>query len=111
MIPAKVNFTIYQNTTFKRRLRFDTLDLTGCSAKMQLRDSIGGVLFETLNNDDGEAVVTGGTPSYIDLSLAPVVTADLDENAVYDLILTFPNGEVFRIIEGKITMSLGVTEL
>ncbi|MBD1554758.1 hypothetical protein [Pseudomonas typographi] len=77
-------------------------DLTGYAARMQVRDRVGGVLLLNLSSDS--AAERDGTIT-LDTSLAAIIIA-LDaattaaipwQNAVYDLEIESPTGEVYPI--------------
>lgn len=117
MQPASVNFTMKQGATFDDSMVFtDTnnvpVDLTGWSAKMQLRlnrfDPDPPIL--TLSTDDGTIAL--GNQGLVQFQLQGSVTAALNFTRVaYDLFLYGPNnGEPAACIaEGYITLNPAVT--
>lgn len=109
MKPAKKNLTVVQTATFARRLRFPSLDLTGASAHMQIREAPGGALYADLTVANGGITITPGLPSIIDLLIPASVTASIPGNGIYDLVLRMPGGVVYRVLEGGIHLSRGVT--
>lgn len=97
------------------------VDLTGCQAKMQIRAerSPSATLIATLASYPKP--LGGPDPWYVGLGitelegkiaidLSPSETDDLAPGTYwYDMIVTFPGGEVRRIIEGQVTVDEGVT--
>jgi len=82
------------------------VDLTGMTARMQVRDVSEQVLVE-LTTENGR-ISLGGASGKITLSIDAATTADLDRGGVYDLELV--NGaEVTRVIMGKASLSKEVT--
>ena len=113
--PAKLKFTIYQGATFRRRLSWRTvsgapINLTGCTARMQVREDIDApaVLLE-LSTDNGR-IVLGGTAGTVDLLVDAVTTAAIAwESGVWDLEIAHPGGDVTRLAEGGIGVRREVT--
>lgn len=90
-------------------------DLTGCSARMQIRDSVGGAVLLSLSSDP-DSVRDGEIE--IDLSLAaltvrlnPTVTAAIDwVRGVYDLELITLGGNIYPVTAiSKVTVGNEVT--
>lgn len=88
----------------------EVLDLTGYSARMQIRDSAGGdFLLDELTSavDDGIVLGLGS----ITLERGPGATTDYPVGAyVYDLQVTDANDVVQVWFEGAFTVVQGVTE-
>lgn len=112
---AKQNFTIEQGATFKKRMIWRNkngrpIDLTGYTAKMQLRTAASSStsILDLLTSNS--RITIDGTHGIIDLLVSATDTAALSVmTAVYDLILTSPTGTVTRLLEGKITITPGVS--
>jgi hypothetical protein len=90
-------------------------DLTGCSARMQIRDRIGGTVLLSLDSDtttepDGEIEVDETLAALI-VRLTPTVTAAIAWlKGVYDLELVTPGGSVYPITAiSKVTVGAEVT--
>lgn len=88
-------------------------DLTGGSARMMFRESVDSdaVLYEAASQS-GEITVGGalGAQSNINLEIDAAATAAMAfESAVYDLLVTAPDGKTRRLIEGKVWVRRGVT--
>ena len=82
------------------------VDLTGCSAKMMIRDPAGVLLLE-LSMDNGRLVAGDGR---IVITLTAAETAAITwTKGRYDLELTMSNGDVTRWAEGEAVVSQEVT--
>lgn len=83
------------------------IDLTGYTANLQFR---ANPLSSTILYDASVDLVLGGTAGTITLTIPASATALFTWwQAVYDLILTDSSGNVTRLLEGKVTVSPGVT--
>ena len=118
MAAAKLNLNIEQGATWRYTLmakqgvdaNAPALDLTGYSARMQLRAELPdtAVLLE-LTTANRRITITP-LAGRIDLLLTATETAALSfEAAVYDLELASSGGEVTRLVKGKVTLTLEVT--
>lgn len=138
--PAKSNLQIYQGATFHKNYRllsypYDVkevdgilvnsitglpalesdltpIDLTGCSARMQVRSSVDSadVLLELTTANGG--IMLGGALGTIDLYVSDEDTTALGWTAgVYDLELEYSNGEVVRRLFGSVYVSPEVTRV
>jgi hypothetical protein len=109
------NFTIQQGATWT--LSFEWLDdagvpidLTGCTARMQLRAVVGSAVLLELSTTNGRLTLTGAL-GVIRLQVDAATTATLDrESGVYDLRITYPTGQVDVAIYGQFTLQLAVTK-
>jgi hypothetical protein len=115
MPAATYNFEVEQGTTLVKPLVYkDSLgapvNLTGYSAKMQIRPSISSeeVLLE-LSTVNGKIVIVP-LLGKLTLTMSPADTSALtSRRARYDLEITAGDGSVTRLIEGEITVSREVT--
>jgi len=84
------------------------VDLTGATARMQVRDKPGGELLLELSTANGGLTMTGaGT---IDRAISAAATAAITwAEGVYDLEVTYADGTVHRYFEGAVTVSPEVT--
>jgi hypothetical protein len=83
------------------------VDLTGCSARMQIRDKPGGRLLLELSSGSGLTLEPAGA---LHREISAEQTAALDfQAAVYDLEVTFADGTVQRWAEGEVVLSPQVT--
>jgi hypothetical protein len=84
------------------------IDLTGATARMQIRAQIGGALLLELNTDNGGLAITG--PGTLTRTLTAAQTAALTwTEAVYDLEVEYADGTVQRYLQGAVTVSREVT--
>jgi hypothetical protein len=109
MQPANLDLTIYKGSTFVKTLQWKTgtpavaVDLTGCTARMQVRKSpCDTVVLETLTTENGKIVITDATDGKIQIKIsAETSTAYTFVSGVYDLEIVFSDNTVTRIIEGN----------
>lgn len=86
-------------------------DLTGYTAKLQVRPTAGGAVILTADSTAG-TITLGGAQGTIQLAVPAATTAALTgwSSAVYDLLLTAPGpGAVTRLVEGKAIWAPRVT--
>lgn len=86
------------------------LDLTGCTAKLQVRltASEPTVLIE-LSTTNGR-IVLGGVTGTVNITFEPSDTlTQTFRQAVYDLFLYWPSGAVWRLFEGSVALKRTVT--
>ena len=112
MNPGRYNITVYQGTTFALSpvWKVDNLpvNLTGYSAKMQVRDISNNLIVE-LSTSNGKIVITPGI-GQIALALTATQTAALAVgNYNYDLNLTDSASNVYKILEGAFILKASVT--
>ena len=113
--PAKIKTTIYQGATFRSRLTWvapggTPIDLTGCSARMQVRPEIDSpaVLME-LTTSNGR-ITLGGTAGTVDLFISAVDTAAITwDSGVWDIEILHPGDDVTRLAQGTVIVSPEVT--
>lgn len=117
MAAFKVNLKIDQGATFAKHVTWKAgtppvpVDLTGCTARMQVREKIESpVALLDLTTENG-GIVLGGTSGTIDYCLlSDELTATFAwTSGVYDLEIVFPDGTVQRKIAGNVTVSPEVT--
>lgn len=96
----------------------DPIDLTGFTARMQIRQRIGSAVLVDATTDNQAIVLGQATPdSPVDLTngwvtvcLSDTMTDALDiRSGVYDLEAKDASGFVYRLLQGKVTVSLNVT--
>jgi hypothetical protein len=86
------------------------IDLTGCSAKMQVRKNIAeaSVLLEL--STDNSRIALPPLAGKIELLVSDEDTSALPgQGGVYDLTITHPDGRKTRLCEGRIEFREGVT--
>lgn len=112
MPAAKLNLLVEQGATFSKTLVWKdknkrAINLTGYTARMQIRKTVGDatVIYELTTANGRITFPAAGT---IKLNIPAAVTSTL-QSGVYDLEMIAPNGDVLRLIEGKVTVSPEVT--
>jgi hypothetical protein len=112
----KVNSLEYNAYTSGGAVQFNApVDLTGYSARMMIRRKLKDTeIIETLTSTDVRLPATGididTDDKVITIKMAAGLTDDLTfGTAVYDLEMVSSSGEVFRILQGTITLSREVT--
>lgn len=115
MAAGSYNVLIEAGATFSLTVTYTDaggtpINLTGYTARMQIRDArADAVAALELNTTNGRIVITGAT-GLLTLSIAAVDTALLDmRSGVYDLIITSAGGVVTRLLEGFVTVSAAIT--
>lgn len=90
------------------------VDLTGCTARMQIRQKHNlPVLLEVTSEGSDEIVIQpAAEPGRITVCLSDEKTEviDLVKKALYDLDVEFPSGDVVRLIQGAVAISQAITE-
>lgn len=117
--PAKLKLTIYQGATFRKRLTWKgplptqtPIDLTGCTARMQVRPEIESatVLLELTTANGG--ITLGGVAGTIELFVSDdASTLFTWLSGVWDLEIEFASGEVRRLVQGTVSVSPEVTRV
>jgi hypothetical protein len=116
MAASKLNLPIvekgatYRHTLFWKDSSNVAIDLTGCTAKLQVRESVDSdiviVELSTANN----RIIIDHTLGKIDLFISDEDTTVLDGfGGVYDLEIYQSNGDTTRLIEGRMTFKPEVT--
>jgi hypothetical protein len=111
---GQLNLTVEQGAAFRHTLYWldadrRPVDLTGYSARMHVRRSERdpATLLE-LTTENGRIAFAEGAA--IVLTLPSEVTAAITwGRARYDLVLTGPDGEATRLVEGFVNVSRGIT--
>ena len=109
------NFEVDQNTTFTFIVEYkdnnDTpIDLTGATAKLQVRDTKGGTkLAFTLTSPSG-GITVDGPNGKLTCKMTPTQTNKLFyPKSSYDLMVTDTNLNKIKLVEGFLTLSRSVT--
>lgn len=108
---ANRDISINEGADWSMRLTWkadgDPVDLTGFTAKMQLRKTYGTPVLVELT--DGDGIVLGGADGTIDLTIPAPLTLDLPPTSLYDLVMTSAGGQVTRLVQGSVRKVPGVT--
>lgn len=115
MPAATQNFVLEQGVTQSFTVQWlaagNPVDLTGATAKMQLRQAHGiDPVLDELSTANGRIVITPLTGT-LALSFSAATTEAYQFNsAVYDIKITDISGNVTRLLQGGINVSFEVTE-
>jgi len=110
------NFEVDQNATFIFEVQYTLedevtpIDITGASAKMQVRDTQGGSkLAFTLTSPSGGITISGPQGKLI-VKMTPTQTNKLFyPKSSYDIMIIDSNGNKIKLLEGFMTLSRSVT--
>lgn len=113
---AQKNWEVDGNTTFTFQIQYTQadeitpIDLTGASAKMQVRDKKGGgKLAFTLTSPSG-GITIDGPNGLLTIKATPTQTSKLFfPKSAYDIMVVDSNGNKIKIVEGFLTLSGSVT--
>jgi hypothetical protein len=123
MTAQKINLYIEQGATFTLGFNwmFESVpptvpptaglahDLTGCTARMQIRQFISTTVLVSATTENG-AIALGGVDGRVDVTLSEALTMLLTvAEAVYDLEIVYPSGVVLRVLQGATTNDPNVT--
>lgn len=115
MAAAVHNFTIEQGVTFSKSFIWkdsneDVIDLTGFSARMQVRQSVNSSTVLLSATTANSKLTITAAEGKVTLSLTDAETSALSfDFGVYDLELVASDDEVTRLVQGSITVSKEVT--
>lgn len=89
------------------------VDLTGCTARMQIRKKQGEpILVEAVSDGADPEIILGGATGQITVKLSAEQTSMLtSKTSQYDMEIVMPNGDVHRAVEGTITTKPNITQL
>jgi hypothetical protein len=119
------NLVIRPGVTFNKIFKWYTKDnvtlakvpvnLSGYTGKMEIRANIGETVLMSITTEhqptDTGGLMTLSSLGEITLNISAANTAlYTQELAVYDILLTAPNLEVFEFASGSVTLKKGVTE-
>ena len=110
------NFEVDQNATFSFQVQYTQedgetpIDLTGASAKMQVRDTKGGnKLAVTLTSPSG-GITIDGPEGILNIKMTPTQTNKLFyPKSSYDVMVIDSNGNKIKLLEGFMTLNRSVT--
>jgi len=110
------NFEVDQNATFTFQVQYTLedevtpIDLTGATAKMQVRDTAGGTkLAFTLTSPSGGITIDGPTGT-LSIKCTPTQTNKLFyPKSSYDIMIVDSNGDKIKLLEGFMTLNRSVT--
>jgi len=110
------NWEVDHNTTFTFQIQYTQddevtpIDLTGASAKMQVRDTKGGSkLAFTLTSPTG-GITIDGPNGLLTIKATPTQTSKLFyPKSSYDVMIIDSNSNRIKLLEGFLTLSRSVT--
>lgn len=115
LLPGKHNFQVYRADSFEQQLtrytdeaRTQPKDLTGYTARMQIRDKTDNSLAHELTTENG-GITLGGVLGTVDLVIDKTDVADLPSKNAYDLEFTDSSGKVRTLIAGSFSVVDDVT--
>lgn len=122
MIAGIYNITCEQGTDFSRSciLKYPDptdptgstyllYDLTGYTARMQVRRTLESVSAEIELTTANSGILLGGVTGVIQIVMTNTQTAALTSDGIYDLEIISSAGAVSRVIQGTFTLDLEVT--
>jgi len=109
------NFEVDQNATFSFVVEYkdedgNAIDLSGASAKMQVRDTKGGTkLAVTLTSPSG-GITIDGPNGKLTVKMTPTQTSKIFyPKSSYDLMVVDSNANKIKLLEGFMTLNRSVT--
>jgi hypothetical protein len=112
MTAANLSLDIKQGATFRRGFTWKNklkkpIDLTGCGARLQIRNAAGTLLADLTTENGG--IVLGGLLGTVDLFIPDEATELMDMSApgLYDLFVDHPNGDVTPLLTGSVKFIKG----
>lgn len=119
MVAKKEDIYIEQGATFDRTWQWrefdgesflDPIDLTGYTARMQIREKVKDATVLLNASTEAGTIILGGTDGMVQILLPDELTATLAvASGVYDLELESAGGYVYRFLEGKVKVAPNVT--
>lgn len=116
MTPGQLDLIIYQGATWRKTIRVQSpagtgVDLTDATLQMQIRPAIASTeIIIELSTANGRIVVTDASKGEFVVEIEDEASSQIDQTkGVYDLEVHYPNGDVDRILMGKVTLSKEVT--
>lgn len=116
MAASKFNIKIEQGATFALPITWKAgepavaVNLTGCTARMQIRKKLEDPVVLIALTTENDGITLGGVTGVITLQLSAVATAAIPWVAgVYDLEIVFAGGVVRRLLSGNVTVSKEIT--
>lgn len=110
MTPGKFDLDLYRGDSYAWRFilwqdaaQTIPTDLAGATVAAEIRDKSAG-------NKIVELTVVATMPNIVDVSMTPTMYADCPAKGVWDLQVTFPDGQVHTPIAGQVTVTADVTD-
>lgn len=117
MQPGHIDLEVYKGSTFTKVIQWKTgepavaVNLTGCTARMQIRKSVNDtVILDTLTTENSRLQIHDAINGKFKIMIpANISSAYTFASAVYDLEIIFTDLSVVRVIEGCLTAVPEVT--
>lgn len=110
------NFEVDQSTTFSFQVQYTEedevtpIDLTGSSAKMQVRDTAGGSKLAFSLTSPSGGITIDGPNGMLSIKCTPTQTSKLFyPKSSYDIMVIDSNGNRMKLLEGFLTLNRSVT--
>lgn len=105
-----VNTSLFKPYTSGGYLQFNTpVDLSGCTARMQIKDKVGGTVLKSLTTENG-GITLDNTLKTITINISAADAAAFTwTKAVYDLEMVSTGGVVTALLEGTVKVTPEVT--
>ena len=110
------NFEVDQGTTFSFQIDYvandevTPIDLTGSSAKLQVRDTKGGSKLAFTLTSPTSGITIDGPNGKLNVKMTPTQTNKLFyPKSSYDIMVVDSNGNRIKLLEGFLTLSRSVT--
>ena len=114
MTAGKYDITVEQGTTYSKIITLTDestdvlIDLTGYTAKLQVRKDVNSELLFEMSTTDGRIVIETPVNGEVKLLIPATDTINMVfEDSIYNLEL-YGDGEVVRLLEGRFIISKGV---
>ncbi len=86
-------------------------DITGCKARMQVRQRRGSKVLVSATTSNGGIEIPVGTDGKLRVTITDEATDSLDiAKARYDLEISYPSGDVVRVLQGNVRISPNITQ-
>lgn len=114
MVAVTKNLVIEQKATFRKKMTYRDkskrpINLTGFLARLQIRASDGSLIADLSTENGG--ITLGGALGTIEFLISAATTSQMSfATALYDFKLIAPNGDEIRVMQGKVTLSIGQTQ-
>ena len=110
------NWEVDQNTTFTFQVQYTEddgitpINLTGSSAKLQVRDTKGGTKLAFTLTSPASGIVIDAPNGLLTIKMTPTQTNKLFyPKSSYDIMVIDSNGNKIKLLEGFLTLSRSVT--
>lgn len=117
MLAGVYNIRCDQGSTFQRVITvtqatsagtYIPVDLTGYSARMQIRKKFGGDVLVELTSDPGDGILLNEANGMVTIEMTAAQTAGINRSGIYDLELVV-GSTVTKILRGKFILNHEVT--